>query len=105
MVGLVPAGQRTLTALGRIDLVGPTPDTVRRWRVYASPEVKARFRTGKGSQQLDPPSALIDAALDQKRFAREIKRTPRSRWAVAGVTGRTVWLELKDGSRIVALVP
>ena len=37
----MPAGQRTLTALGRIDLVGPTPDTVRRWRVYASPEVKA----------------------------------------------------------------
>jgi hypothetical protein len=103
--GVVPAGQRTLQALGRIDLVGPTSDTVRRWRVYASPEVKARFRTGRGSQQIESPAALIDAALSQKRFVRQIKKTPRARWKAAGVTGRTVWLELKDGSRIVAIVP
>ena len=75
------------------------------WRVSASPEVKARFRTGRGSQQIESPAALIDAALSQKRFARQIRRTPRARWKAAGVTGRTVWLELKDGSRIVAIVP
>jgi hypothetical protein len=103
--GIVPAGQRSLRALGRIELVGPTSDSVRRWRVYASPEVRAKFRTGKGSQQIDSPAALIDAALSQKAFARQIRRTPRSRWKAAGVTGRTVWLELKNGSRIVAIVP
>lgn len=103
--GLVPAGQRTLQALGRIELVGPSSDTVRRWRVYASPEVKAKFRTGRGSQQIESPGTLIDAALSQKAFARQIKKTPRTRWRAAGVTGRTVWLELKDGSRIVAIIP
>jgi hypothetical protein len=103
--GIVPAGQRTLQAMGRIELVGPSSDTVRRWRVYASPEVKAKFRTGRGSQQIESPGTLIDAALSQKAFARQIKKTPRPRWRAAGVTGRTVWLELKDGSRIVAIVP
>ena len=46
---------------------------------------------------------LIDAALAQKAFAKRIKATPRFRWRAAGVTGTTVWLELKDGTRIVAL--
>jgi hypothetical protein len=101
--GIVPTGQRTLQAIGRIDLVGPSSDAVRPWRVYASPEVKARFRTGKGSTQMDAPGMLIDAALSQKAFAKRIKATPRFRWKAAGVTGTTVWLELKDGTRIVAL--
>ena len=46
---------------------------------------------------------LIDAALAQTAFARRIRATPRCRWRAAGVTGTTVWLELKDGTRIVGL--
>ncbi len=101
----VPMGQRTLEALGRIDLVGPRRHSVDQWQVYAAPEVRARFRTDDGSTQVESPATLIDAALSQRPFAQRIRSTPRSRWKDAGVTGRTVWLELKDGSRIVALVP
>lgn len=99
----VPMGQRTLQAVGRIDLVGPQPDTVGVWRVYASPTVRARFRTGKGSQQVLSPSMIIDGALGDRRFARRIKRVPVERWRAAGVTGSSVWLELTDGTRIVGL--
>jgi len=100
---IVPTGQQTLQAVGRIDLVGPSPDTVRIWKVYASPEVQARFRTGNGSAQMDAPGMIIDAALRHKDFVKRIKAAPRDQWQAAGVTGTSVWLELTDGTRIVGL--
>ena len=100
---IVPAGQRTLQAVGRIDLIGRSPDAVRPWRVYASPTVRTRFRTGDGSAQMLSPGMLIDAALRNGDFAARIRAAPRGQWRAAGVTGTSVWLELKDGTRIVGL--
>lgn len=100
---IVPTGQRTLEAVGRIDLVGPAPDAVQPWRVYASPTVRTRFRTGTGSAQMLSPGTLIDAALSKGDFAERIKAVPRGQWHAAGVTGSSVWLELRDGTRIVGL--
>jgi len=100
---IVPSGQRTLEAVGRIDLIGRSPDAVRPWRVSASPTVRTRFRTGDGSAQMLSPGMLIDAALRNGDFAARIKATPRGQWRAAGVTGTSVWLELKDGTRIVGL--
>jgi hypothetical protein len=100
---LVPAGQRTLQAVGRIDLVGSSPSANRPWRVYASPSVRAKFKIGDGSEQIPSPAMIIDAALRDPVFARRIKGTARKRWEAAGVTGTSVWLELRDGTRIVGV--
>ena len=49
---------------------------------------------------------FCDAAsvmLSKSDFAERIKAVPRGQWRAAGVTGSSVWLELRDGTRIVGL--